>query len=106
MLDPWLSFVLGSFSVWRITHLLHAEDGPWDLLVRLRRKLGNSMLGKLTDCFYCLSLWVALPVAFYLGQGWPLKVLLWWSISGAAILLERFSDKNHPFVHPNQYEET
>ena len=34
----WL--VLGSLCVWRVTHLLHAEDGPWDLVVRLRRLAG------------------------------------------------------------------
>ncbi len=25
--------VLGTLSVWRLTHLLHNEDGPWDLVI-------------------------------------------------------------------------
>ena len=33
--------ILGILGVWRITHLLQAEDGPWDLVVQLRRALGN-----------------------------------------------------------------
>ena len=35
----WLA--LGILAVWRVTHLLHAEDGPWDVLYRLRRRLGD-----------------------------------------------------------------
>ena len=98
------SFILGSFSVWRITHLLHAEDGPWDVFYHLRRRLGDHFFGKLMDCFYCLSLWVSAPFAYGLGQDNQTRFLLWWSISGAAILLERISQKNPPFP-PNTFEE-
>ena len=35
------SFLLGILSVWRITHLLQAEDGPWAVVVRLRRRAGT-----------------------------------------------------------------
>ena len=63
----WL--VLGVLCVWRVTHLLHAEDGPWDLLVRLRRGVGNGFWGGLLDCFYCLSLWIALPLGAAAGAG-------------------------------------
>jgi len=104
-MEPWLAFVLGTFSVWRITHLFNAEDGPWDLFVRFRRLLGNGFFGQLTDCFYCLSLWVAFPFALVLGQSWPEKILFWWAMSGAAVLLQRFSEKEKPIVHPNQFEE-
>jgi hypothetical protein len=77
--------------VWRITHLLHAEDGPWDLLVRLRRFAGTGVAGKMMDCFYCLSLWVALPIALMVPET-RLERLLWWpALSAGAILLERTS---------------
>jgi len=82
---------LSVLSVWRITHLLHAEDGPWNLLVSLRRLAGTGFGGKLLDCFYCLSLWVALPIAL-LVPGNRLERLLWWpALSAGAILLERLS---------------
>ena len=104
-MELWLAFILGTFSVWRITHLFNAEDGPWDVIVRFRRLLGNSFLGHLPDCFLCLSVWVSLPFALALGQNFLEKFLLWWAMSGAAILLQRFSEKNQPIVHPNQFEE-
>ena len=85
-------FVLESLAVWRVTHLLHAEDGPWDLSVRLRRSLGQGFWGKLVDCFYCASLWVAAPFALLLGEGWKERLLLWPALSGAASLLERLTE--------------
>jgi len=85
----WLS--LGVLGVWRITHLLQAEDGPWDLVVRLRQKTGDTFWGGLLDCFYCLSLWIALPFALGLGAGWKERLLLWPALSAAAILLERMT---------------
>jgi hypothetical protein len=81
--------ILGTLGVWRITHLLAAEDGPWDLLVRLRRRAGDGFWGGLLDCFYCLSLWISIPFAWLLGESWPERLLLWPALSGAAILLER-----------------
>jgi len=83
----WLA--LASLAVWRITHLLEAEDGPWDLVVRLRRKAGDTFWGRLLDCFYCLSAWVALPFALGLGEDWKERLLLWPALSAAACLLER-----------------
>ena len=90
----WL--VLGSLCVWRVTHLLHAEDGPWDLLVRLRRLAGEGFWGGVLDCFYCLSLWIAAPLALAIGEGWKERLLLWPALSGAAILLERATSKSDP----------
>ena len=82
-------FALSVLCVWRITHLLQAEDGPGDLLVRLRRLAGSGFVGKLLDCFYCLSLWVAAPIAFFVPET-RLERLLWWpALSAGAIFLDR-----------------
>ena len=86
--DAWFRFVIGALAVWRLTHLLAREDGPWDLVARFRRRLGDGLWGKLIDCFKCLSIWVAAPFAFFVG-GHPLEMLVaWLALSGAAILLE------------------
>ena len=88
----WL--VLGILGGWRITHLLHAEDGPWNLLVRLRRWVGAGFWGNLLDCFYCLSLWIAAPFAFFIGEEWSERFLLWLAFSAGAILLERVTNRS------------
>jgi hypothetical protein len=99
----WL--VVASLVVWRVTHLLQAEDGPWNVVARLRRYVGDSYFGDLLDCFYCLSLWIALPFAFIAGSNWKERILLWPAVSGAAILLERFGDRSAPPVVEYQQAE-
>jgi hypothetical protein len=86
------SLLIAVLACWRVTHLLNAEDGPGEILVRLRRAAGQRFLGQLLDCFYCLSLWIAAPLAALAGRGWKEGVLLWLSISAGAILLERATD--------------
>ena len=98
-----LGCVLGALAVWRVTHLLAAEDGPFDIIVRIRRRLGAGFWGRLMDCFYCLSLWVAAPFAWLLGAGWREWILLWLALSAAAILLNRTAD--HFFPDPAEYHE-
>jgi hypothetical protein len=86
----WL--VLSILTVWRITHFLRAEDGPWDMVVRLRRSVGEGFWGKLLDCFYCLSVWVSVPFANLIGETRLERALLWPSLSAGAILLERITN--------------
>jgi hypothetical protein len=88
-MSPFYGFSLGVLGVWRVTHLFNAEDGPWEILVRLRRVAGPSFWGELLDCFYCLSLWVSAPFALLLSSNWRELLLLWLALSGGAILLER-----------------
>ncbi|HTR14193.1 MAG TPA: hypothetical protein VMI72_13315 [Roseiarcus sp.] len=85
----WLT--LGVLATWRVTHLLNAEDGPWNVLVRLRRAAGDGVLGDLLDCFNCLSLIVALPIAAAVVEGWIERALLWLALSAGAIVLERLT---------------
>jgi hypothetical protein len=92
-MTPFYPLLLGILGVWRVTHLLHAEDGPAGIFARLRRRVGNGFWGGLLDCFYCLSLWVAAAFAGGLGTGISECLWLWPALSGAAILLERPSDR-------------
>jgi len=82
-------FVITSLAVWRITHLLGKEDGPFDLIYLIRKKAGAGFFGSLLDCFYCLSIWIALPLGLWFGKGWVEKILFWMALSGAACLLEQ-----------------
>jgi hypothetical protein len=83
----WLT--LAVLAVWRVTHLLHAEDGPWDVLAKFRGGLGAGVLGQMLDCFYCASVWIALPFAWAVGETPGERLLLWPALSGAAVLLQR-----------------
>lgn len=91
--DP-LRLLVAVVCTWRVTHLLQAEDGPWDASLRLRRAVGNGVMGQILDCFYCLSLWVALPLTWLLHPA-SLEdaLLLWPALSGAALLLQRACER-------------
>lgn len=87
--ESWLHLALAALATWRLTHLLAEEDGPADVIFTARQWLGSSFFGKLMDCFYCLSLWIAAPFAYLLTPHWRGRLLLWLALSGAACLLER-----------------
>ncbi|HVP53835.1 MAG TPA: DUF1360 domain-containing protein [Candidatus Eisenbacteria bacterium] len=101
------SFVLAVLATWRVTHLLANEDGPADIIVRFRVLLGRSVVGKLMDCFNCLSLWVAALAAFFVTRR-PLEWLFCWlALSGGACLLERIGQEPvviQPMSQPTEGE--
>ncbi|QNI32933.1 DUF1360 domain-containing protein [Alloacidobacterium dinghuense] len=88
--NTWFRFVIAALAVWRLSHLLAAEDGPWDLIVRLRRNLGTTIWGKLMDCFYCLSIWISIPFALFVVSGMLDRIVVWLALSGAASLANKF----------------
>ena len=85
----WMRFVLAVLATWRVTHLLASEDGPADVIVKFRALLGQSLAGKLMDCFNCMSLWIAAPVALFVTRQYSEWWIAWLAVSGAACLLER-----------------
>jgi len=94
--DLALAWSAAALAVWRLTHLLHAEAGPGEVIARLRDQAGTGLAGQALACFYCLSLWVAAPVAWLLPAGAlggvPGGLLLWLALSGAAVLLQRLTE--------------
>ena len=87
-LSFWMRFVLAVLATWRVTHLLASEDGPADVIIRFRTLLDQSIVGRLMDCFNCLSLWVAALAALFVSRR-PLEWLFCWlALSGGACLLE------------------
>jgi len=84
-----MRFVLAVLATWRLTHLLASEDGPADLIVRVRARLGTGIAGQLMDCFHCLSLWIAAPAALFVSREPLVWIFCWLAVSGAACLLER-----------------
>ena len=84
-----LGFFAAVLAVWRVTHLIVEEDGPWDLMRRLRRTGERIGLERLINCFLCCSVWVAIPFALLLTREWKAVAIVLPAVSGGAILLER-----------------
>jgi hypothetical protein len=86
-------FGLAALATWRLAHLVAEEDGPGNSIARLRARARAGWAGELMDCFYCLSLWVAVPFAFTVGGRRRETPIAWLALSGAACLLERVTQE-------------
>ena len=84
----WQWWVLGMLAVWRATHFLNVEHGPWGAAERLRAAAPRLGLGEALACFYCLSLWIAAPAALVLAESWPARAVGWLALSAGAVLIE------------------
>jgi hypothetical protein len=82
-------FAMGALATWRVAHMVAYEDGPFDIIVRLRARAGDSLFGGLMDCIYCLTVWVAVPFTVWVVRGRRNTVPVSIAMSGAACLLER-----------------
>lgn len=96
-----IALLIITLAVWRITHLLSQEDGPFDLVIKFRKLFGQGFFGNLLDCFYCLSIWISLPFGLWQGNDWKEKLLYWLAFSGASCLLEKATDKNNQHSSPS-----
>jgi hypothetical protein len=99
-------FGVAVLATWRVAHLLAREDGPGDVLVRLRRRVSGGF-GRMLDCVYCLSLWISAPIALWVTRDpldWLVSML---AISGGACLLERLGDEPVDIrsFEPREHEE-
>jgi hypothetical protein len=82
-------FTLSALAVYRVAFLIAREDGPWGMFRHLRSSMKNSMTGRLVGCLNCLSVWIALPLAAFVGTSWVEQLVAWWALSGAAVLVDR-----------------
>ena len=101
-----LEMILIILAVWRLTHLLSEEDGPFDIIFIIRKKAGTGFFGSLLDCFYCVSIWIAFPFGMWIGENWWEKIIMWLAFSGAACLLEQATTKTGRKTNkPDYYED-
>jgi hypothetical protein len=82
--------LLLSFSTWRITSLLHSEKmfrwlrtliGIVDLDGEMAYPDPPTLLGSIWECFYCLSLYVAMVLAFIITIVYKFSFLSWFILS-------------------------
>jgi hypothetical protein len=78
--------------VWRLTHFIAAEDGPWDILFKAKQKLKpGGFWYEFTKCFFCLSVWFGVGTAL-IGEGLSLHSVVYGvALSGGASLLQLIS---------------
>ena len=101
-----LPFLLATLATWRAAHLVAAEDGPGDVILRLRARLGRSFFGASMDCFGCVSLWVAAPLAFFVASRPFDLIVVWLALSGGAMLIERLKPEPAILEKPSEGDQS
>lgn len=93
-------FILAVFAVWRVTYMLQVEDGPMAVFTRLQAwimkrpdKVGGINQGFF--CFYCLSVWVSLPITLLImhNHNWKSFIVYWLAVSTGAILVNKLEQR-------------
>ncbi len=105
-----IRWTFAALAAIRLTWALVVDDGPWDIFVLWRDRMGvtdygaemypdstpmpETSRGQWWACKYCVSLWpVSLAVVVLLA--WPAWVvtdllLAWWGVAGAVLLAIRW----------------
>jgi hypothetical protein len=84
-------FVIAAFAVYRVSRMIALETGPYRVFETLRGQVYNhygsdSWQSEGINCPLCISFWVGLIVALWLGKRDRL-VVNWLALSGAASFL-------------------
>jgi hypothetical protein len=90
-MHPAFRFVVAALAAWRLSFLLAREDGPGRVFVRLRAALARGPLAGGAGCVKCVSVWVALPLAFFVGGTWAELAVTWLALSGVAALVDEWT---------------
>lgn len=92
----WLTATLASLAIYRVARMVAEEDGPAFVFKRLRDRFTDqhSSIALGLRCTYCISFWVALPIAVWLVVfgGWDAWLFpIWWlGLAGAAVKLYEY----------------
>lgn len=99
--DFWISFVVASLVVYRLSRMLALEEGPFDIFMETRawawkRFEGKAWIQAGIQCPLCISFWLAIPIAILvtLQLHYPFYAFfwLWLALSGAASFLYRLEN--------------
>lgn len=97
-----MAYLILALATWRITSLLVNEYGPFNLLERLRyrlgvrydeslQRIGTNVVAEAFTCMWCLSVWVGmvLSIALYAMPVLSVWLFLPFALSAGAIVIER-----------------
>ena len=97
-----LHLIVLALATWRLSSLISAEEGPYNIFGRLRSKVGvyyigervdaSGELAKLISCTWCLSVWIGAiaGVTYYFLREPIVWIVLPLSLSAAAIIVGKF----------------
>lgn len=88
----WLLLPLATLAVYRLARMVTSasEEGPFGVLATVRQWATlhqQSWVARGWLCFLCVTFWLSLAVSLLLPLSWPDRVIAWWGMAGANVLL-------------------
>lgn len=91
----WISLVVATFAVYRVSRMVALEEGPFEIFLNARgwayNKFEQVWVRRGLTCPLCISFYVALPAAviiyFFNHLEWYAILWLWFGLSGSASFL-------------------
>jgi hypothetical protein len=90
-------FVVLVFAVYRLSHLIAKDDGPWRFIHGIRELVLNkygydSWQADGIHCTLCLSIWFSIPAAFCMKpENIVIGFVYWMAIACGALIIERLT---------------
>lgn len=94
MASPFV-FLLALLGVYRLSHMIAMEDGPFDVFAELREKVGQkTWIGRGLHCVLCLSFWLSALMMKWLFFAVGLlppgyNLITWLGLAGGCLVLHR-----------------
>lgn len=86
-----MELIIAALFVYRLARMLAEEEGPFKVFTWLRERAPTgTWIARGVECIMCLSVWVALPVAYYIGGDW---ILTWLALSAVAVIIKKWENK-------------
>lgn len=87
-------YLVAVLAIYRLTHALTLEDGPFDLFARWREWVGQgSWVGRGWHCTLCLSFWWSMPLGLFPPFGF---VIGWLGGAGLMLVIHRLLYRDCP----------
>lgn len=85
--------IMSMLAIWRAVRMLQDEEGPFAIFSRLQAWVYSQpdVIGgvyRAFTCFYCLSMWIAIPFAIYLTSNFANFIIYWLGLSAGAIIID------------------
>jgi hypothetical protein len=87
-----LMLILLALAVYRVSHMITREDGPFDLFSTWRDYVGQAnWIGRGLHCILCVSYWLSTAAFFWTFEtvGILAALIYWHAVAGCVLILQK-----------------
>ena len=91
-----VALALAALATFRLSVAITEEEGPFGLFRKVRGWVDpdqKTWLGRGLNCVFCVSFWIALPIAALVTLDLYTLPLVWWGLAGAVMIIRRWEQK-------------